>query len=159
MNSYQKHSYRKTIFVSILLLLWLTLIAIALGSVESSNAQHIAPITLEQTLRKSEKLLLLDVRSKAEYDRGHIIGAVHVPFWTPWHITPLLSQRISPANQLNALAAPAAPLIIYCELGPRAGIVGLWLRLTGATKYAYLEGHMSHWRQLNLPTVPNADTH
>ena len=159
MKSYQKHPYRKTICVSVLLLLWLTLIAIALGLAESSNAEHIAPITLEQTLRKSEKLLLLDVRSTAEYDRGHIVGAVHVPFWAPWRITPLLSQRISPANQLNAIAAPTAPLIIYCELGPRAGIVGLWLRLTGATKYAYLEGHMSNWRQLNLPTVPNAAAH
>jgi rhodanese-related sulfurtransferase len=153
MKSCQKRPYSKTILVSIMLLLLLTLIAIVLGLAESSNAMHIAPITLEKTLRKSEKFLLLDVRSKAEYDRGHIVGAIHVPFWAPWRITSLLSQHISPATQPNT---SAAPLIIYCELGPRAGLVGLWLRLTGATEYAYLEGHMSHWRQLDLPTAPNA---
>lgn len=143
---------RTAIFISVMSLALLTLLAIVLGIAESTDATHIAPNALELATRHENKPLLLDVRSKREYDAGHIVGAIHVPFWAPWRVAPLLSQHVSLTTRTTK------PLTIYCELGPRAGIVGLWLRLTSATEYNYLDGHMARWRQLDLPTTPTSSS-
>ena len=83
--------------------------------------------------------LIFDVRSKMEFDRGHVPGAVHVPFW-----------RVGRLWRTFAWAADR-PIVIYCGHGPRAHIAGAALARYGFTKIGYLEGHMKKWKDLGLP--------
>jgi rhodanese-related sulfurtransferase len=144
----EKNQKIKIALISGALFLLLALLTTIIGFVESAYAKHIAADALISEIRLSKMPMLIDVRSATEYDAGHIAGAIHVPFWAPWRVKTTLqslqSQQKSPS---------ATPLIIYCELGSRAGIVGLWLRIAGVGDYVYLDGHMSRWRQLNHPVV------
>ena len=77
---------------------------------------------------------ILDVRSKAEYDAGHVPGALHVPFWRVAATMPSLS------------VSREAPVVVYCGHGPRAYIAGAALRRLGFERITYLAGHMSRWQ-------------
>lgn len=83
--------------------------------------------------------LVVDVRSQGEYDRDHVPGAVHVPFY-------------STGSGLHELGYPKSdPVVLYCEHGPRAGIAGISLYLSGYEKVYSLEGHMKGWRKNEYP--------
>jgi rhodanese-related sulfurtransferase len=94
-------------------------------------------ITAEALLTRIESgvaPLILDVRSRLEFARGHVPGARHIPFW------PL-------SRQIDELSIPRdAELVVYCGHGPRAVIAGRALRRRGFTRITYLEGHFSKWR-------------
>ena len=78
--------------------------------------------------------VILDVRSRAEFARGHVPGARHIPFW-----------RVS--RHIEAIAAARdAEVVIYCGHGPRAIMAGRALRRNGFTRIVHLDGHFSQWR-------------
>ena len=79
--------------------------------------------------------VILDVRSKAEFDAGHVPGAVHVPFWQV-----AKSKEVLPSDTNE-------PLVVYCGHGPRAYMAGAALRRLGFSRISYLAGHMTRWRR------------
>jgi rhodanese-related sulfurtransferase len=82
--------------------------------------------------------VIVDVRSRAEFAKGHVPGARHIPFW-----------RIS--RQIGELPiASDAEVVVYCGHGPRAMIAGRALRRKGFRRITYLEGHFSTWRTRGL---------
>jgi rhodanese-related sulfurtransferase len=81
---------------------------------------------------------ILDVRSAWEFKRGHVPGAIHLPFWT---IGAHLSQ---------IPGTPADPVVVYCAYGPRAWGAGGLLRRNGFQTVIYLKGHMHGWRRAGL---------
>ena len=82
---------------------------------------------------------ILDVRSAAEYRRGHIPGAVHMPFWLlPFRVDTLPLSR-------------DAELVVYCGHGPRAQMARLVLERAGYERLMLLTGHMKAWRDARLP--------
>ena len=83
--------------------------------------------------------VILDVRSRWEYNRGRVPGAIHLPFWT-------LEKRMS-----EIPASPDDPIVVYCGYGPRAWMAGAVLRRHGFSGVVYLAGHMHGWRQAGLP--------
>jgi rhodanese-related sulfurtransferase len=85
---------------------------------------------------------ILDVRSRAEFDSGHVPGALHFPFWK------LLTQPPPPALIHHD---PDRVIVVYCGHGPRARLAGAGLRRHGFRRVEYLEGHMSGWRRRGLP--------
>jgi rhodanese-related sulfurtransferase len=82
--------------------------------------------------------VILDVRSRMEFVRGHVPGAIHIPFWT------------LPARTSEISASPGDPLVVYCGHGPRAWFAGAVLRSRGFRRVVYLEGHMWKWTQAGL---------
>jgi rhodanese-related sulfurtransferase len=83
--------------------------------------------------------LVVDVRSQGEYDRDHVPGAVHIPFY-------------SIGSGLKDLGYPKTdPVVLYCEHGPRSGIAGISLYLSGYEKVYSLEGDMKAWRKNEFP--------
>ena len=84
---------------------------------------------------------ILDVRSKREFDQGHVPGAIHLPFWS-------VGSRWRTIEHLRH-----SPVVVYCGHGPRAYIAGSALRRRGFTQLKYLEGHMKKWKDMRLPIV------
>ena len=100
---------------------------------------QLTPDALMERITAGDPPLILDVRSKQEYDAGHVPGAVHVPFWQAGrHSQTLAAKRES-------------PLVLYCGHGPRAHIAGAALKRRGFTNILYLAGHMKKWRAMKLP--------
>ena len=96
------------------------------------------PAQLLATLHSPGAPLVLDVRSRWEFTRGHIPHAVHVPFW-------LIPVR------LRGMESRDVPMVVYCGHGPRAWFARAVLRVNGFRHVALLEGHMSRWQREGLP--------
>ena len=100
-------------------------------------------MTQDQLLASIEKgtpPVIVDVRSRWEYESGHVPGALHIPFHALW--TRHSEIKRNPADQV----------VLYCEHGPRAWIGGFALWTLGYKNLTYLEGHMSCWKNRGLPT-------
>ncbi len=112
-----------------------------LASVNAAEDQvsHISPTELSALIQAGSAPVIIDVRSRAEYEGGHVPGAVHVPFWAAY------------GRAAEIPAPPDAPLVVYCAHGPRAGLAKLALRLSGFKRIMYLEGHMSGWKKAGFP--------
>lgn len=95
---------------------------------------------IQQLLDQEQPLLIVDVRSETEYRSGHIMGALHIPFWK------VLARRAVFAEHRSCV------IVLCCEHGPRARLAG-WLlaRVAGIAGIDYLDGHMSHWRRDKRP--------
>ena len=97
-------------------------------------------VDLPKQLASHPDTLVVDVRSGFEFRRGHVPGAVHLPFW----LAAFRSLRTH---------VPSAPLVIYCGHGPRAWIARTLLRWRGVTDVSLLDGHMAGWRRAGRPEV------
>ncbi|PYM68738.1 MAG: rhodanese-like domain-containing protein [Candidatus Rokuibacteriota bacterium] len=102
-----------------------------------------APDGLLASISAGTAPVVVDVRTRREYDGGHVPGAIHIPFYS------LL------ARQAEIPGSRDEPVVVYCEHGPRAGVAKLALRLAGFKDVRYLDGHMSGWKERRLPTEPS----
>lgn len=100
-----------------------------------SGAITMQPDDLMEMIRRGDAPTIVDVRSRWEYERGHVPGAIHVPFWAAC----FRASRIQ------------GPVVIYCEHGPRAVLARAALFLRGFRSIEYLAGHMIAWRRSGLP--------
>jgi rhodanese-related sulfurtransferase len=85
--------------------------------------------------------LLLDVRSKAEFDSGHVIDARHVP------------QEEIAASAETLKKYREKVVIACCESGMRSSAAARVLKAQGFTKVVNLRGGLAAWRGENLPLV------
>jgi rhodanese-related sulfurtransferase len=100
-----------------------------------------SPADLLARIRAGTAPVILDVRSRGEFDAGHVPGAIHIPFWN-------VSGRLA-----EIPGAKSDPVVVYCGHGPRAWIAGAALKRRGFTNVTYLDGHMSGWQEAKLPLV------
>lgn len=88
---------------------------------------------------KSEGIPIVDVRSKEEYDSGHIPGAILVPEQTLYEDIPKLfpdkSQKI----------------YLYCHSGHRGAVSTRLLRAMGYTNAFNIENGFEGWKSSGLP--------
>ena len=100
----------------------------------------IEPADLESQIESGRAPVILDVRSRKEYDSGHVPGALFVPFWQVKTTMPTLPIK------------PGTSLVVYCQHGPRAYMAGSALRRLGFSQITYLAGHMHRWLKEGRPT-------
>jgi rhodanese-related sulfurtransferase len=117
----------------------LTSLALLLGIGASACATSITQDDLLRQMQEGTAPLIVDVRSQGEYDRDHVPGAVHIPFYSIG--SGLKTMRFSKKD----------PLVLYCEHGPRSGLAGFTLFLSGYKKIYSLEGAMKGWRKSGFP--------
>jgi len=94
---------------------------------------------LQDKLKAGLQPLIIDTRTKMEYQSGHVPGAFHLPFYRA------LFQASSVTDDKSKT------VVIYCEHGPRAYIAGLGFILAGFKEITYLKGHMHNWRSHDFP--------
>ena len=124
-------NYRYTIMlISLALLIVVPVVGCATGITRDD---------LLKDMQGDKPPLIVDVRSQGEYDRDHVPGAVHIPFYS-----------IGSGLRVIGLAKQD-PVVLYCEHGPRSGIAGVSLYLSGYEKVYSLEGSMKAWRKNEFP--------
>lgn len=83
--------------------------------------------------------LVIDVREEAEYKKGHILNAKHIPLGTF-------------ENELSKLESfRAKPVIVACRSGNQSLRACNLLANNGFEKVHNLKGGMMNWQSLNLP--------
>jgi rhodanese-related sulfurtransferase len=104
-----------------------------------SGGQSVGPMDAVRLI--NEGAVLLDVRTQAEFDAGHILDARHVP----------QDQLASSAETLKKHKDKV--VIACCESGMRSGAAARVLQAQGFTKVVNLKGGLQAWRAENLPVV------
>ena len=105
----------------------------------SATHSDIAASELLALIEAGAAPTIIDVRSRREFQGGHVPGARLIEFWKL--LTGLPEIPVS-AQEL---------LVVYCGHGPRAYLAGAALRRRGFQRVTYLRGHMAGWRRWGLP--------
>lgn len=88
-----------------------------------------------------EGALVLDIRDRKEFQAGHIVDAVNIPYSA-------LDGRLDELNKHKN-----KPIVVACKMGQHAGAAGTLLRKQGFERVSRLTGGMAEWRNQNLPVV------
>ena len=100
---------------------------------------HMTQDQLLASIENHTAPVIVDVRTESEYESGHVPGALHLPFYAMW------------SRHEEIKAKPEDPIVLYCEHGPRAWIGKFALWTVGYKNIAYLDGHMSGWKERERP--------
>ncbi|MFT7404908.1 rhodanese-like domain-containing protein [Zhongshania sp.] len=84
--------------------------------------------------------VVVDLRDKAEYTKGHIIDSVNVPF-----------AKLD--KELEDLGDKEKPIVLVCKLGQNATAAGKKLGAKGYTQVHRLKGGISEWQAMQMPLV------
>lgn len=101
---------------------------------------QVTPEELAETLRSGEGVRVVDVRTRSEWDGGHVSGALHLPL-------PELALR---SRELNG-----EPLAVVCGSGYRSTVAASVLARSGFHRLHNVIGGMTAWKGAGLPTVSN----
>jgi rhodanese-related sulfurtransferase len=88
---------------------------------------------------------LLDVRTIAEYNSGHIDRSLQAD----WLQKDQFAERVRYLDKDK-------PLYVYCLSGGRSAQAATWLREHGFTRVTNLQGGINAWRQANEPLAGTA---
>lgn len=94
----------------------------------------ISPSLAKQAIELNAGAVMVDVRSKQEYDEGHISGAILIPEET-------LYQKIS-----LTLPDKTRTVYLYCQTGQRGAVSTRLLRSMGYDKAYNLENGINGWK-------------
>jgi len=118
------------------------LLAVTARAVELQHPHLIKPHRLMELIREGSALWVIDVRPARAFERGHIEGAVHIPF-----------------EQLKTKALPDGKLLVLVD--DRLGLTAAreaadLLQKKGHNKLFVLEGGMPLWEAERLPVAGTA---
>ena len=93
------------------------------------------------TLVNSENAVVLDIRDRKEFEAGHIVDAINIPYAS-------LESRIDELTKFKE-----RPIVLTCKMGQHAGAAGTMLRKSGFENVSRLTGGIMEWRNQSLPVV------
>lgn len=111
--------------------------------------RQIREITPGQLGSHANGCILIDVREPAEFDTGHIAGAVNIPrgvleFQVDAH--PAVANVSNPA-----LSHKDQPIVVYCRTGGRSALAALNLQRMGFSDVRSIAGGVTDWVSAGLP--------
>jgi len=115
-----------------------------------ADARHqIRELGPDQLASHAAGCILIDVREPAEFDTGHIAGAVNIPrgvleFQVDAH--PAVANVSDPA-----LSHKDQPLVVYCRTGGRSALAALTLSRIGFSDVRSISGGVTDWVAAGLP--------
>lgn len=126
------------LFVALGVVLALLVANEVLGAV--TGAKRISPQEAVRLINDRDALIL-DLRPLAEYKRGHLLGAVSLPFTKLGEGAPELAKD------------KQRPVLLYCALGGQAGQAAAALRKQGHAELYPLRGGINAWQAASLPVT------
>ncbi len=120
-------------------LIALLVIAITLLMTQSSSGTTVlAAESFLSTYKSTPSAVLLDVRTKDEFDSGHIDGARNIDFQSPSFVQEL------------ATLDTTKPYFVYCRSGNRSGQATALMQKNGFATITELQGGLSAGKSLTL---------
>ena len=91
-------------------------------------------------IQKSEPgFRIVDVRTRSEYESGHVPGAININIADPNF--PVMLQELD----------KSAPVLVYCRTGRRSGVAVNIMNGMGITNILHMKDGWSAWEKANLP--------
>jgi rhodanese-related sulfurtransferase len=115
---------------------------LALGATAADVGQE---ALLKRIDAKDRSLVVLDVRTPAEFAEGHVPGARNIPH-------DAIEGQMSSLEGLKD-----KDVVVYCRSGKRAGLALETLSKHGFTRLSHLEGDMQGWLAAGRPVEKPAD--
>jgi thioredoxin len=107
--------------------------------------RSITPAEVQARIARGEAVDLLDVRSDSEWNRGHAVGARHLPL-----------ERLDPAAVLSQrVGKPEDPIYVICDPGGRSEAACEAFQRAGFSLAVNVEGGTKAWSRAGLPMVRN----
>ncbi len=139
----------KYFFLGILLI---ALSSVGFGQVQSRAFQAVIESMLKKSVptisvgevKREENLILLDTRSKREYDVSHLKYAR----WVGYDEFNLSRVKDLPKN---------APIVVYCSIGVRSEQIGEKLKKAGFSNVKNLYGSIFEWVNQGNPVYDTND--
>lgn len=109
----------------------------------------ITEIPVQDVARGVAGALIIDVREPAEFESGHLQGAINIPrgvleFQVEAH--PALGGATEPE-----LALRDRPVVLYCRTGGRSALAALSLQGMGFKDVRSMAGGITAWQEAQLP--------
>ena len=125
------------------LLLWGAFLAVGLVFIllEMKRGGHTVSSGEVTRLLNREQAVIVDIRDKKEYEKGHIVDSIHIPYAS-------VSARLGELMRLKE-----KPVIIVDAMGQHSGVVGKQLKKTGFSKIFRLKSGITGWQSDGLPLV------
>ncbi|MBN4075871.1 MAG: sulfurtransferase [SAR86 cluster bacterium] len=120
--------------------LWLVIFA-ALFAYLQKKAGKTVGIHETTRLINHDGGLVLDIRDKKVFDKGHIVNAINIPLSK-------LEERISELGKNKN-----SPLIVVCQMGQQSGDAVKKLEAKGYPQVCKMTGGMTEWQSQGLPLV------
>ncbi|MCP4270163.1 MAG: FAD-dependent oxidoreductase [Candidatus Brocadiaceae bacterium] len=95
------------------------------------KTNSISPLETKEKIDRKDDFILLDVRTKPEYDMGHIGDCLHIPLNE-------ISTRMDQLDKTNEI-------VTYCGVGLRASHAHRILKNAGFVDTKFMEGSMAAW--------------
>lgn len=108
---------------------WLIPVLLIAAFLAFKRLSQVSPDEARRLVKEGARLI--DVRTRAEYDSGHLPGSINVP----------VSEL---ASKLDALGPKDEAKVIYCASGARSAVARSVLKGRGFTRVFNL-GAMSRW--------------
>jgi len=119
------------------------LVAVACGPAAPPGIRSVSSQEIVAALGAPDGPLLLDVRTRAEFARGHVPHALLVP----------VAELPARLDEVRGASA-GREVVVYCERGGRAERAARTLIDAGFEAVGHLEGDMSAWRTAGFPSQP-----
>lgn len=98
---------------------------------------------------KNNKILLIDVRSKTEYDRAHASSSINLPIHYMYDDTHGIKNELSIPLPKNT----DQEIYLLCSGGRLAGVAYGYLEHYGYRNIKRIEGGISNWAKEGLPVI------
>ena len=120
------------------LVLSMALVVMLCSCKDSEKFKNITPDEAAEMMATGSGYVIVDVRGKEEYDKGHIPGAINVPIDS-------LKQDIRNNEAIPELADKKKVYLIYCRSGRRSNEAAKLLSSFGY-KHIYEFGGIIDWK-------------
>ncbi len=114
-------------------------VALAWNLISDPGGKNAVDALAATAMINHEDAVVVDVRSMAEYQQGHIVNAINVP----------INGLRNSMKQLEKHRAK--PIVAVCRSGSRSGAACKMLRKSGFENVKNLRGGMMAWESANLP--------
>lgn len=98
------------------------------------------------TLINRDEAVVIDLRDKSDYQNGHIVDAVNLPF-TSWQ-----SQN-SAGGKTDLQKYDGKPIVLVCKMGQQSSHVAKRIQSEGAENVYRLAGGLMEWQNAQMPLV------
>ncbi len=98
------------------------------------------------TLINRDEAVVIDLRDKSDYQNGHIVDAVNLPF-SSWQ-----SQH-SAGGKTDLQKYDDKPIVLVCKMGQQSSHVAKRIQSEGAENVYRLAGGLMEWQNAQMPLV------
>lgn len=111
----------------------------------SRSGPRVGPVAAVRMINDGQ-VRVIDLRSAADYKRGHILGAENVP--------PNRQEEL----QQQLLKSPEKQILLVCALGSQASAYSRKLRAGGHQAACALAGGLNAWESAGMPLTTQTST-